>query len=102
MELMQMEKKFKVKLAFGMYSVGAIISPTGVYRSDLLRKGFIEPYTEPAPVPKVEPVKEAPKPVVKPVTRVDAAPEAAVMPPVETAAAPAPIRRGRPPKHRED
>lgn len=84
--------KFRVKLAFGFYSVGAIIEPTGVYRSALLRKGFIEPYTEPVKAPaKVEPPK--------PVARVAPAPEAAVMPATETASTPAPARRGRPPKH---
>ena len=36
-------KQFRVKLAFGFYAVGAVITPTGVYRDELLANGFIEP-----------------------------------------------------------
>ncbi len=40
-------QKYRVKLAFESYSVGAIIEPTGLWRGDMLARGYIEPYTEP-------------------------------------------------------
>lgn len=39
-------RQFEVVRSFGMYSVGAIISPTGVFRDDLLQRGWIRPIDE--------------------------------------------------------
>lgn len=41
-------QKYRVRLAFDSYSVGHVIQPTGLWRSSLLSRGFIEPLTEPA------------------------------------------------------
>jgi hypothetical protein len=35
-------KQFRAVVAFGPYSKGAKMQPTGIYRDTLLRKGFIE------------------------------------------------------------
>lgn len=35
-------KQFRAVIAFGPYSKGAKMQPTGIYRDTLLRKGFIE------------------------------------------------------------
>lgn len=35
-------KQFRAIVAFGPYSKGAKMQPTGIYRDTLLRKGFIE------------------------------------------------------------
>ena len=36
-------KPYRVKLAFDQYSVGHVIYPTGLWRSSLLSRGYIEP-----------------------------------------------------------
>lgn len=41
-----MVKKYKVILAFETYSVGDVIEPTGVWRDNLLSRGYIEPVIE--------------------------------------------------------
>lgn len=62
--------QFRVKVAFDRYSVGAIIEPTGLYRGELLRMGYIERITVPQVVtPKImldEPQQFTPSPKKKP------------------------------------
>ncbi len=41
------QTKFKVILAFEHFRVGQIIEPTGLWRGELLRMKFIEPFVEP-------------------------------------------------------
>lgn len=40
------KKLFRAKIAFGPYSKGAKLQPTGIYRDMLLRKGVIEEITD--------------------------------------------------------
>lgn len=35
-------KQFRAVVAFGPYSKGALMQPTGIYRETLLKRGFIE------------------------------------------------------------
>ena len=53
-------QKFRVKVAYHYHRVGDVIEPTGIWRDQLLRGGFIEPIVsvdtrpallKPAPVP---------------------------------------------------
>jgi hypothetical protein len=46
------KKLFRAKIAFGPYSKGAVLQPTGIYRDTLLRKGFIEEVKDEAPAGK--------------------------------------------------
>lgn len=39
---LQGDRAMRVKVAFGQYSVGAVIYPTAAYREWLVRSGFIE------------------------------------------------------------
>ncbi len=41
------QTKFKVILAFENYRVGQILEPTGLWRGELLARGFIAPVIEP-------------------------------------------------------
>lgn len=43
------KKLFRAKIAFGPYSKGATLQPTGIYRDMLLRKGFIEEVADAEP-----------------------------------------------------
>lgn len=49
-----MNKKFEVILAFGEYRVGQIIEPVGLWRGDLLARGYIRP-VEVASPEKIDP-----------------------------------------------
>ncbi len=44
--------KCEVILAFSGYSVGNIIEPTGLWRDNLISRGFIKPIVEKQPEPK--------------------------------------------------
>ncbi len=46
------QKQFRAIMAFGPYSKGALLQPTGVYRETLIRKGYIEEVTD-EPIPDV-------------------------------------------------
>lgn len=71
-------KPYRVILAYGTYSVGDVVYPTGLLRDQLLRAGLIEPIQEPI----------AEEPAEAPV------PEAAAVEPKENAGMPPPRRRG--------
>ena len=45
-------KQFRATIAFGPYSKGALMQPTGIYRETLLRRGFIEEVKD-EPIPDV-------------------------------------------------
>jgi hypothetical protein len=48
-------KQFRAVVAFGNYSKGALLQPTGIYRDTLVRKGYIAEVTdEPIPAVPVE------------------------------------------------
>jgi hypothetical protein len=47
---MKTQQSYRVKLAFGRYSVGAIIQPQGAYAQTLRQRGFIEPVLDGEPV----------------------------------------------------
>lgn len=89
-----MQKQFKVIRAFGLYSVGAKISPTGVYRSQLLAGKWIEPVISSLGIE----IKADAAKFSEGVDRARANIEAATAAVAETAALPAPARRGRPRK----
>ena len=40
------QTKFQVVIAFESYRVGQIIEPTGLWRGELLSRGFIQPVVE--------------------------------------------------------
>ncbi len=50
-------KRCRVIVAYGMYSVGDIVWPTGAYRDHLLRNGYITLLPEPE-MEVAEPVRE--------------------------------------------
>ncbi len=61
---MSPQRAYRIKLAFDSFSVGQIIYPTGLWRGELLSKGFIEEHDptkaeEPPPPPK-PPTNEPP------------------------------------------
>lgn len=91
---MKTPKPYRVKSAYGMYSKGDIIFPTGMLRDELIMCGRIEPIPAPPaePVPPVEPepiddISDDEDDVLA-----DAAVETAAVSPPQTAAR----RRGRP------
>lgn len=51
-------KKYRFRLAWQNYRVGAVIEPTGVVRDWLLANGYIEPVAD-APPPPPEPAPAA-------------------------------------------
>lgn len=45
-------KQFRAIVAFGPYSKGALLQPSGIYRETLIRKGYIEEVRD-EPIPDV-------------------------------------------------
>lgn len=45
-------KQFRATIAFGPYSKGALMQPTGIYRETLVRRGYIEEVKD-EPLPDV-------------------------------------------------
>jgi hypothetical protein len=48
------QQQFRIRLAFDSYRVGDLISPTGLYRSSLISRGFIEPVIEQPTKPLIQ------------------------------------------------
>ena len=46
------QKQFRAVMAFGPYSKGALLQPTGIYRETLVRRGYIEEVKD-EPIPDV-------------------------------------------------